>query len=111
MKIGTIAKTLVGAVGTVVTALAAAVADDVLDVSEGTGLASTLVLAAATVYGVWRVPNAPDEPVAKSRAAMLRCCGRSTTPPSSAASPRRRLARSAAATPILCRLRGARVAE
>lgn len=51
------AKALVAAVGSVVTVLSAALADDVLDVSETGTIVATAVTAALTVYGVWRVPN------------------------------------------------------
>jgi hypothetical protein len=54
------AKAIVAAVGTVCTALTAALADNVLDGSEAGGIASTVVVGALAVWGVWRVPNAPQ---------------------------------------------------
>lgn len=64
MKVSEAAKAYVAAVGSVVTALGAAFADDVLGDNEVAGLVSTVVLAALTVYGVYRTPNAtqPAEP-------------------------------------------------
>lgn len=53
-----IAKTVVAALGTVVTVLTGALADDVLDMSETGTLVSTIVTAALTVYAVYKVPNA-----------------------------------------------------
>ncbi|WP_116048627.1 hypothetical protein [Amycolatopsis palatopharyngis] len=64
-------KATVAAIGTVTTALSAVFADEVLDVDEAGGLVPTLVLAVATIYGVWKVPNRPDEPLAKTRAKLL----------------------------------------
>lgn len=52
-----IAKAVVAAVGTVVTALTAALADDVLNTNEVGTIISTVVVAALSVYAVWRVPN------------------------------------------------------
>src|SRR5690606_17361146 len=54
------AKAVVAAVGTVVTALTAALADDVLSLDEVGQLVSVAVVAAVTVWGVWRVPNADE---------------------------------------------------
>lgn len=51
------AKAWVSAVGTVVTALSAAFADDVLSNNETAGLVSTAVLAALSVYAVYKTPN------------------------------------------------------
>jgi hypothetical protein len=53
------AKAVVAAIGTVVTALSAALADEVLNNNEIGGLVSTVVLAGITVYGVWKVRNEP----------------------------------------------------
>jgi hypothetical protein len=53
----TAAKATVAAIGTVITALAAAFADDVLSHNEVAGLVSTVVLGAISVYSVWKVPN------------------------------------------------------
>jgi hypothetical protein len=53
------AKALVAAIGTVLTVLVAALADDLVDASETATIISTVVVAALTVYGVWRVPNTP----------------------------------------------------
>lgn len=52
------AKAVVAAVGTVVTALSAAIADDVLGTDEIGTVVAVVVTAALTVYGVWRTPNA-----------------------------------------------------
>lgn len=56
-----IAKAVIAAVGTVGTALTAALADNVLDGNELGGIVSTVVVAALTVYAVWRVPNQPQQ--------------------------------------------------
>lgn len=53
------AKAVVAAVGTVVTVLTAALADDVFSASETAEFVSTLVTGAVTVFLVWRVPNVP----------------------------------------------------
>lgn len=53
-----IAKAVVAAVGAVATVATAALADDVLNVSETGTLVATAIEAAATVWAVWRVPNA-----------------------------------------------------
>lgn len=55
------AKAVVAALGTVVTVLTAALADDVVNAGETGTLIATLIEAAATVYAVWRVPNARVE--------------------------------------------------
>lgn len=52
------AKAVAAAVGTVVTVLTGALADDVLDMSETGTLVATIVTAALTVYAVYKVPNA-----------------------------------------------------
>lgn len=57
MKIRPYAKAWMTAVSSVVTATSAAFADDVLGGNEVAGLASTLVLAALGVYGVYKVEN------------------------------------------------------
>lgn len=62
MNVGRVAKAIVAAVGTVVTALTPVVADEVIGLDELGTVVSALVAAAATVYGVWRVPNR-DTPV------------------------------------------------
>lgn len=60
------AKAWVAAVSSVVTALSAAFADDILSNSEVGGLVSTVVLAALGVYAVYKIPNRdvtePTEP-------------------------------------------------
>ncbi len=53
-----IAKAVVAGVGMVVTVLTAALADDVLNASEGATLIATAIEAGATIWAVWRVPNA-----------------------------------------------------
>lgn len=55
------AKAIVAAVGTVVTALTAALADEVLSLDEVGQLVAVVIAAAATIWGVWRVPNRPME--------------------------------------------------
>jgi hypothetical protein len=55
-----IAKAILAAVGLVLTVATAALADDVLSLSETSTLIVTVVEAALTVYAVWRVPNAPS---------------------------------------------------
>lgn len=57
MKISDKLKAVVAAVGTVVTALTAAFADDVLNVDEAGNIVAVVVSAGVTIYGVWRVPN------------------------------------------------------
>lgn len=52
-----IAKAITAAVGSLVTVLTAAFADDVFSADEVGTLVSTLVTAALTVYAVWRLPN------------------------------------------------------
>jgi len=52
------AKAVVAAVGTVVTLVSAALADQALSLDEATGI-WTAVLAVATVLGVYAVPNKP----------------------------------------------------
>lgn len=61
MRIGRVAKAVVAGVGTVVTVLTAAFADDVVSLDETATLVATLVTAAATVYGVYKVENKPAE--------------------------------------------------
>jgi len=63
MKVSEAAKAYVTAVSSVVTALSAAFADDVLGDSEVGGLVSTVVVAALGVYAVYKTPNRkPAEP-------------------------------------------------
>lgn len=52
-------KAVVAAVGGLVTVATGVLADDVIGMSEWCSLLSALVAAGATVYGVWRAPNAP----------------------------------------------------
>lgn len=54
-----VAKAFVAAIGAIVTALTVALADEVLDLSEVGQLVAVAVTGAATVYGVWKVPNRP----------------------------------------------------
>lgn len=54
------AKTLVAAIGTVITALTTAYADDVLSVEEVGTVVSVVIVGIASVYAVWRVPNKPS---------------------------------------------------
>lgn len=53
------AKAVVSACGVVVTALTAALADDVFNLSDVSALISAVVPAVVTVYAVWKVPNKP----------------------------------------------------
>jgi hypothetical protein len=53
------AKAWTAALGTVVTALSAAFADNVLSNNEIAGVVSTVVLGVLTVYAVYKVPNKP----------------------------------------------------
>lgn len=63
MKVSEAAKAYVTAVSSVVTALSAAFADNVLGDNEVAGLASTVVLAGLGVYAVYKTPNAdPKKP-------------------------------------------------
>lgn len=55
------AKALVSALGVVVTALTAALADDVFNTADVTALLVAIIPAAASVYAVWRVPNTPAQ--------------------------------------------------
>jgi hypothetical protein len=56
-----IAKAIIAAFGTTLTALTVAFADDVLSVEEFGTIASTVVVGAAAVWAVWKVPNKPAE--------------------------------------------------
>lgn len=58
----TTAKAVVSALGVVVTALTAALADDVFNTADVTALLVAIIPAAASVYAVWRVPNADAVP-------------------------------------------------
>jgi hypothetical protein len=53
----TAAKAWVAALGTVVTALSAAFADDVFNGNDAAAVVSTVVLGAVSVISVYRVPN------------------------------------------------------
>ena len=59
MKVSKVAKAWVAAIGTTVTALAAVFADNIFDGNEAGGLASVVVAAVLTVYGVYKTPNSP----------------------------------------------------
>jgi len=61
MRVSEAAKAVVAAVGTAVTALSAAFADNILNDNETAGLVSTIVLAVLTVYGVYKTDNEPAE--------------------------------------------------
>lgn len=52
------AKAIVAAIGMVVTVLTAILADNVFDANEVGTLVTVLIEAGATVWAVWRVPNA-----------------------------------------------------
>lgn len=63
MKVSEAAKAYVTAASSVVTALSAAFADDVLGDNEVAGLVSTVVLAGLGIYAVYKTPNRkPAEP-------------------------------------------------
>lgn len=51
------AKAWVAAVGLVMTSLTAALSDDVFDLNDTSQVLSTVLVAAASVWGVYRVPN------------------------------------------------------
>lgn len=53
----TVAKAVAAAIGTLITVLTAALADDVLQVSETSGIVAAAVTGVLTVYAVWRTPN------------------------------------------------------
>lgn len=53
----TTAKAWVAAVGTVVTSLSAAFADNVFDGNDAAAVVSTVVLGIFSVFAVYRVPN------------------------------------------------------
>lgn len=55
----TAAKAVVAAIGTIVTVLTAALADNVLDASEIGQIAAAAITGALTVAGVWAIPNRP----------------------------------------------------
>lgn len=57
----TAAKAWVAALGTVVTALSAAFADDVFNGNDAAAVVSTVVLAVVSVVSVYRVPNQPKQ--------------------------------------------------
>lgn len=61
MKIGPVAKAVVAALGVLTTVAGGAVADNVVDASEGTTLLTQLALGALAVYGVWKTRNKPVE--------------------------------------------------
>ena len=56
------AKTIAAAIGALCTVVAGVFADDVLGTDEIGSLIAGIVAAAATVYGVFVVPNKPVEP-------------------------------------------------
>lgn len=51
------AKAIVGAIGLVVTALTAILADNVFDTSEAGIIVTVVIEAAMTTYAIWRIPN------------------------------------------------------
>jgi amino acid transporter len=57
----TAAKAIAAAIGVFVTALAAALADEVLDLSEVGQLVAVLITAVGTVVAVYKVPNQPAD--------------------------------------------------
>jgi hypothetical protein len=57
----TAAKAVAAAIGVIITALTAALADEVLDLSEVGQLLAVTVTAAGTVYGVWKTRNKPAD--------------------------------------------------
>lgn len=75
-------KTVVGAVGTVVTALNAALADNVLSLDETGHVVSVVLSAAVTIWGIWRVPNKPDEARRVNSSQVFASAKQRTAPPS-----------------------------
>lgn len=61
------AKAIVAAVGLVVTALTAALSDDVFNVSDAGQVTFTVVTAAVSVYAVWKIPNRPASTLSNRR--------------------------------------------
>ena len=59
MRVSNIAKAAVAAAGAITTALIAAFADDVIDITETRQLLAVIGAQAVTVYGVWKVRNTP----------------------------------------------------
>jgi hypothetical protein len=59
MRIGEVAKAVAGAVGMIATALVAAFADSVVDLSELSHIAAVGVTAGGGVYAVFKVRNRP----------------------------------------------------
>jgi amino acid transporter len=57
----TAAKAIAAAIGVFVTALAAALADEVLDLSEVGQLVAVLITGVGTVVAVYKVPNQPAD--------------------------------------------------
>jgi len=57
-----VAKAVAAAVGTVATAVSAALADDLFGVDEIGHVVATVITAALAVYAVWRVPNIDPVP-------------------------------------------------
>jgi hypothetical protein len=55
----TAAKAVAAAIGVLITALTAALADEVLDLNEIGQLIAVAVAAVGTVYGVWKTRNTP----------------------------------------------------
>lgn len=60
MRISRVWKAVIAAVGTLVTLLTAAVADDVFNVDESVAVGVALVEAAVTVWGVYKARNEPQ---------------------------------------------------
>lgn len=61
MKLSPVTKAVVAAVGSLATALAPVVADDVFNASETSQVVAALATAAATVYGVWKARNKHED--------------------------------------------------
>lgn len=61
MKLSPVTKAVVAAIGSLATALAPVVADDVFNASETGQVTAALITAAATVYGVWKARNKPKD--------------------------------------------------
>ena len=56
------AKMWAAAAGTLVTALIAALSDDVFDINDATQIGVTVVSIAGTMWAVWRTDNGPKTP-------------------------------------------------
>lgn len=56
------AKMWAAAAGTLVTAISAALSDDIFDINDATQVGITVVTIIGTMYAVWRTDNGPKDP-------------------------------------------------